>query len=135
MLMAWKDVEVGSEKMDQIRHELHTLLRGLRALPINLPGFTYYKSRKAKLVLVSLMLKSIAKRREANIELNDFRNNLMKMTAIEVPDYDICCIMVVFMFASTDTTSALISWVVKYLHDFPEVRQRVQVSIRFRIKP
>lgn len=67
------------------------------------------------------MLKLIVKRREVNIELNDFRNNLMKMMVIEVFDYDICCIMVVFMFVFIDIIFVLIFWVVKYFYDFLEV--------------
>ena len=71
----------------------------------------------------------ITRRREAGTKKNDLINGLMSIKEVEVPDYDICCIIVGMMFAASVTTASLLPWVLKYLHDFPEVRRRVQVNI------
>jgi cytochrome P450 len=55
-------------------------------------------------------------------------NAFMNIKEVEVPDYDIRCIILGMMFAASATTASLLPWVLKYLHDFPEVRQRVQVN-------
>lgn len=80
-------------------------------------------------VLVSRIQSAISNRREAGSEVNDVLNALMSTREAEVPDYDICCIMLSLLFTASVTTAALLPWVLKYLHDFPEVRQRVQVNL------
>jgi len=55
----------------------------------------------------------------------------MSITEVEVPDYDICCIVVSLMFSGHSTNADLIPWAVKYLDNFPEVHQRVQVKSCF----
>lgn len=79
-------------------------------------------------VFKSRIQKAISKRRESGSEVNDLLNAFMSIKEFEVPDYDICCMMTGMLFAASATTAAFIPWVLKYLHDFPEVRQRVQVK-------
>lgn len=79
-------------------------------------------------MIISRIQEAILKRREAGSEVNDLMNALMSITEVEVSDYDICCVMLTAMFAASATTAALLPFVLKYLHDFPEVRQCVQVN-------
>jgi len=88
---------------------------------------------QARQVLVSRIQSEISRRRKAGIQQDDVLNALMSIREVEVPDYDICSIMVGIMFAVSDTTAALILWVLKYLDNFPEVHQRVQVKSCFTI--
>jgi len=93
---------------------------------------------QAKQVLVSRIQSEISRRRKASIQQDDILSALMSIGEDDFPDYDICCVMVIVMFAAFVTTAALIPWVLKYLDNFPEVRQRVQVkscfSDRFMMK-
>ena len=76
------------------------------------------------------MLEAISKRRESGNEVNDYLNSLLKISKdVTISDYDIFCVMMSLMFAGHATSAALCTWLVKYLHDCPEVRQRVQVSL------
>jgi len=77
------------------------------------------------------MQSEISRRRKTGIQQDDVLNALMSIEEVEVPDYDICCIMLGMMFAVSSATAALISWVLKYLDNFPEVLQRVQVKSCF----
>jgi len=86
---------------------------------------------QARQALISRIQSEISRRRKAGIQQDDVLNALMSITEVEVPDYDICCIMVGMMVAASATTAALIPWVLKYLDNFPEVHQRVQVKSCF----
>jgi len=82
-------------------------------------------------VLVSRIQREISRRRKAAIQQDDVLNALMSIREVEVPDYDICSITLSMMFGAAETAAALIPWVLKYLDNFPEVRQRVQVNSYF----
>lgn len=48
MHFMWKDFEADSEEMGEILKELTTVMAGFAALPINFPGFAYYKAWKVR---------------------------------------------------------------------------------------
>ncbi|KAG0586275.1 hypothetical protein KC19_2G078100 [Ceratodon purpureus] len=126
MLAAWRNEEMDSMDMEEIRNNLIILREAVTAIPINFPGFYYHKALKAKRALESRIQKELFKRRKFGHETNDFLNVFMSVKEFEVSDRDIICMMSAMVFASASSTSGLIPWVIKYLHDFPEVLQHVQ---------
>jgi len=83
---------------------------------------------QARQGLLSSIQREISRRRKAGIQQDDVLNALMSIREVEVPDYDICSNMVMMIVGATATTAVLIPWILKYLDDFPEVLQRVQVK-------
>ena len=84
---------------------------------------------QTKQALVARIQREISRRRKDGVQHDDLLNELMN--EVEYSDYDVCCFVVVLLFAGSSTTSALIPWILKKLDDFPEVRQRVQVKTFF----
>ena len=46
MRVLWSDIEPDSAEMVNIRETMGMITQGILSLPINLPGFTYYKALK-----------------------------------------------------------------------------------------
>jgi len=86
---------------------------------------------QAKQAIVSRIQSEISRRRKAGIQQDDMLSAFMSFGEDEFPDYELCGIMVGIMFAAVGTTSSLMPFVLKYLVDFPEAYQRVQVKSCF----
>ncbi|KAG0615749.1 hypothetical protein M758_5G063700 [Ceratodon purpureus] len=122
----WRDVDPDSEDMELYRNGMALLFDATRALRINLPGFYFHKAMKTRAMIVSRIQEAISYRRATGVEVDDIFNALLSIKEVEYTDYDICCIMISLMFAGSVTTASSLPFVLKYLHDFPDVRQRVQ---------
>ena len=79
-------------------------------------------------MIVSRIKEAVSRRRAGRVEVNDLMNTLVNIKEVEIPDDDICGIILGLMFAASVTTASLLPFVLKYLHDFPDVHQRVQAS-------
>ncbi|KAG0605615.1 hypothetical protein M758_9G073500 [Ceratodon purpureus] len=126
MLASWRDEGMDSMEMEEIRNALIILREAMTAIPINFPGFYYHKALKAKRALESRIQKEFFKRKKSGCKINDLLNGFMSIKEFEVPDQDIISTAAAMIFASVATSATLIPWVMKYLHDFPEVHQCVQ---------
>ena len=69
-------------------------------------------------------------RRKDGVIVGDALGAHMAIDQFQVSDYEICCVMIAFMFAGYITTATLLPWVMKYLNENPEVLQRVQVDFK-----
>lgn len=65
-------------------------------------------------------------RRKQGIIYGDFLGGMMEIQNIS--DEDICSAMVGVIYASYANTTVLIQWIIKYLHDYPTVRDAIQVA-------
>jgi cytochrome P450 len=71
----------------------------------------------------------MAKRREKGIQYNDFLGHVMEDDASvgQLSDCDKCAAACGPLIAATSSTSLSLTMVLKYLHDYPQVRESIKV--------
>lgn len=83
---------------------------------------------QAREYLVEKLMTTMKNRRRDGVIVRDALGAHMAIDQFKVSDYEICCVMIAFMFAGYITTATLLPWVMKYLNENPEVLQHVQVD-------
>lgn len=80
---------------------------------------------QAKESLIVRVRESLANRRKEGIRYNDLLGGMMEIK--EATDDDICGALVAVVFGGYVSIAILIPWTIKYLHDYPIVRDAIQV--------
>ncbi|CAM6126888.1 unnamed protein product [Calypogeia fissa] len=113
-----------------------TMIDCIKGLPINLPGTTHSKGRKAR-AAVRAYLKSIVDQRKKQVdtECDILRTILEAREKAEGSDelkyYDEDSIideMVGAWFAAFKTTATTLTWILKFLVDYPDVLKKIQAE-------
>ncbi|EFH57287.1 CYP707A2 [Arabidopsis lyrata subsp. lyrata] len=116
------------------------LERGYNSMPLDLPGTLFHKSMKARRELSEELRKVIEKRRENGREGGGLLGVLLGAKDQKrngLSDSQISDNIIGVIFAATDTTASVLTWLLKYLHDHPNLLQEVsreQVGIRQKIR-
>ncbi|XP_051113547.1 abscisic acid 8'-hydroxylase 2 [Andrographis paniculata] len=127
----------------------HALEKGYNSMPIDFPGTPFYKAMKARKSLNETLRKLIEKRRQKGdagegllgVMLtaqnnNNINNNNKNNKKAELSDSQIADNIIGVIFAAHDTTATVLTWVLKYLHDNPNVLEAVsreQEAIRQKL--
>ncbi|PIN25302.1 Cytochrome P450 CYP4/CYP19/CYP26 subfamily [Handroanthus impetiginosus] len=115
------------------------LEKGYNSMPLDFPGTPFYKAMKARKLLNEKLRKLIKKRRgsdEAGGGLLGVFLKAQKQKPI-LSDSQIADNIIGVIFAAHDTTASVLTWVLKYLHDNPNVLEAVtreQEEIRRKIQ-
>ncbi|KAG7642447.1 Cytochrome P450 [Arabidopsis suecica] len=126
--------------IDVIKLLYQRLERGYNSMPLDLPGTLFHKSMKARIELSEELRKVIEKRRENGREEGGLLGVLLGAKDQKrngLSDSQIADNIIGVIFAATDTTASVLTWLLKYLHDHPNLLQEVsreQFSIRQKIK-
>ncbi|CAL9234772.1 unnamed protein product [Arabidopsis halleri] len=126
--------------IEAIKHLYQRLERGYNSMPLDLPGTLFHKSMKARRELSEELRKVIEKRRENGREEGGLLGVLLGAKDKKrngLSDSQISDNIIGVIFAATDTTASVLTWLLKYLHDHPNLLQEVsreQVGIRQKIR-
>ncbi|KAL0740875.1 hypothetical protein Bca4012_082388 [Brassica carinata] len=139
IMSAFGDKEEPTD-IEAIKLLYQRLEMGYNSMPLDLPGTLFHKSMKARRELSEELRRLIKKRRESRgggggllgvlLGAKDQKRNGLS-------DSQIADNIIGVIFAATDTTASVLTWLLKYLHDHPNVLQEVsreQVCIREKIR-
>ncbi|CAN6833527.1 unnamed protein product [Brassica oleracea] len=138
IMSAFGDKEEPTE-IEAIKLLYQRLEMGYNSMPLNLPGTLFRKSMKARRELSDELRRLIEKRRESGREGGGLLGVLLGAKDQKrngLSDSQIADNIIGVIFAATDTTASVLTWLLKYLHDHPNVLQEVsreQVCIREKI--
>uniref|UniRef100_M4FI33 (+)-abscisic acid 8'-hydroxylase n=1 Tax=Brassica campestris TaxID=3711 RepID=M4FI33_BRACM len=138
IMSAFGDKEEPTE-IEAIKLLYQRLEMGYNSMPLNLPGTLFHKSMKARRELSDELRRLIEKRRESRSVGGGLLGVLLGAKDQKrngLSDSQIADNIIGVIFAATDTTASVLTWLLKYLHDHPNVLQEVsreQVCIREKI--
>ncbi|CAF2283977.1 hypothetical protein BRARA_D01743 [Brassica rapa] len=139
IMSAFGDKEEPTE-IEAIKLLYQRLEMGYNSMPLNLPGTLFHKSMKARRELSDELRRLIEKRRESRSVGGGLLGVLLGAKDQKrngLSDSQIADNIIGVIFAATDTTASVLTWLLKYLHDHPSVLQEVsreQVCIREKIR-
>ncbi|CAA7017593.1 unnamed protein product [Microthlaspi erraticum] len=139
IMSAFGDKEEPTE-IEAIKLLYQRLEKGYNSMPLNLLGTLFHKSMKARRELSEELKRMIEKRRESKREGGGLLGILLGAKDQKrngLSDSQIADNIIGVIFAATDTTASVLTWLLKYLHDNPILLQEVsreQTGIRHKIK-
>uniref|UniRef100_A0A1J3G2V9 (+)-abscisic acid 8'-hydroxylase n=1 Tax=Noccaea caerulescens TaxID=107243 RepID=A0A1J3G2V9_NOCCA len=138
IMSAFGDKEEPTE-IEAIKLLYQRLEKGYNSMPLDLPGTLFHKSMKARRELSEELKRVIEKRRKSKREggLLGVLLGAKDQKRNGLSDSQIADNIIGVIFAATDTTASVLTWLLKYLHDNPVLLQEVsreQVGIRQKIK-
>ncbi|KAA3469319.1 abscisic acid 8'-hydroxylase 1-like [Gossypium australe] len=113
---------------EDLKRCYYILEKGYNSMPINIPGTLFNKSMKARKELAQILAKIISTRRETKQEYNDLLGSFMGDKE-GLTDEQIADNIIGVIFAARDTTASVLTWIIKYLGENPNVLQAVTVSL------
>ncbi|KAL0771285.1 hypothetical protein Bca101_036436 [Brassica carinata] len=129
IMSAFGDKEEPSE-IEAIKLLYQRLEKGYNSMPLDLPGTLFHKSMKARRELSEEVRRLIEKRRENKREEGGLLGVLLGAKDQKrngLSDSQIADNIIGVIFAATDTTASVLTWLLKYLHDHPNLLQEVSV--------
>ncbi|XP_074270481.1 abscisic acid 8'-hydroxylase CYP707A2 [Silene latifolia] len=102
----------------------YILEKGYNSMPINVPGTLFNKSMKARKELGRILAEIISSRREMKKDHQDLLASFMGDKE-SLTDEQIADNVIGVIFAARDTTASVLTWILKYLADNPDVLQSV----------
>ncbi|KAI3445983.1 hypothetical protein Pfo_002648 [Paulownia fortunei] len=105
--------------------------KGYNSFPTNLPGTAYHKALMARERLSQILQEIICERKEKKLLENDLLGNLLNfkndkgqtLTEDQIADN-----IIGILFAAQDTTASALTWILKYLHDYPKLLEAVKAE-------
>ncbi|KAE9614536.1 hypothetical protein Lal_00012151 [Lupinus albus] len=122
-----KDEMMYSEDLKQCYYKVE---KGYNSMPINLPGTLFHKAMKARKKLSKILSQIMSNRRmrmkmkQDSYYYNDLLGCLMSEKA-RLNDEQIEDNIIGVIFAAHDTTATVLTWIVKYLGEYPSVLKAV----------
>ncbi|GLJ55943.1 hypothetical protein SUGI_1201000 [Cryptomeria japonica] len=114
---------------DDLKRSYYVVETGYNSMPFNFPGTLYNKAMKARRRLNEVLSKVIAERRASKISCNDLLGTLMDSTddngSEPLKDNQIADNIIGVIFAAQDTTASVLTWIIKYLRDYPRLLEAV----------
>ncbi|PON68805.1 Cytochrome P450 [Trema orientale] len=133
-------------EMEGIKHLYQCLEKGYNSMPLDLPGTPFHKAMKARRLLNERLKRLIEKRRQSGeqssgllgvlLEAKANDNKLNKDQEPMISDSQIADNIIGVIFAAHDTTASVLTWILKYLHDNPQLLEAVtreQEGIRSKL--
>ncbi|XP_031485920.1 abscisic acid 8'-hydroxylase 2 [Nymphaea colorata] len=117
------------EEAERVRSLYKRLESGYNSMPLDFPGTSFHKAIKARKELSEILSKKIDKRRrdrkeEKRQEKEGILGTLLGLEGeklAELADNQILDNIIGLLFAAQDTTASVLTWILKYLHDYPAV--------------
>ncbi|CAJ1929061.1 unnamed protein product [Sphenostylis stenocarpa] len=109
------------------------LNRGMKSLPINLPGFAFYKALKARKKLTKLLQGLVDRKRRNNNAKTKTKKDMMDLLmevkdeeGRQLEDEDIIDLLLVFLLAGHESSAHGILWTIIYLTQHSHLFQRAK---------
>ncbi|XP_011089493.1 abscisic acid 8'-hydroxylase 2 isoform X1 [Sesamum indicum] len=112
-----------------IRCLYQNLEKGYNSMPLDFPATPFHKAMKARKALDETLRRLIEKRRgsgEAGKGLLGILLAAQKQKLNQLSDSQVADNIIGVIFAAHDTTASVLTWLLKYLHDNPNVLEAVQ---------
>ncbi|EOA16592.1 hypothetical protein CARUB_v10004758mg [Capsella rubella] len=117
---------------EDLKRCYYILEKGYNSMPVNLPGTLFNKSMKARKELSQILARILSERRQNGSSDNDLLGSFMEDKE-ELTDEQIADNIIGVIFAARDTTASVMTWILKYLAENPNVLEAVtkeQMAIR-----
>ncbi|KAL3497728.1 hypothetical protein ACH5RR_040460 [Cinchona calisaya] len=128
--------EVTDEKeLNRLAHDYTLLSHGLKATPINLPGFAYHRALKARKRLLKTFSASVSKRRmmpkstedsKARKDLLTLMMDIQDDEGTRLSDDEIVDLIIIFLIAGHESSGHAVTWTIIFLQEHPEVLQKAK---------
>ncbi|KAJ4745250.1 Abscisic acid 8'-hydroxylase 2 [Rhynchospora pubera] len=117
--------------MKELKKNYLILDKGYNSFAINFPGTPYQRSVQARKRLNCILHEIIELRRQKGESMSDLLGclmdsmdeNLCKLTDNQIADN-----VIGILFAAQDTTASALTWILKYLHDYPNLQALVKAE-------
>lgn len=119
---------------EDLKRCYYILEKGYNSMPINLPGTLFHKSMKARKELAQILAKILSTRRQMKHDQKDLLGSFMGDKE-GLTDDQIADNIIGVIFAARDTTASVLTWIVKYLGENPNVLDAVTVRIQLPTPP
>ncbi|XVF51940.1 hypothetical protein PTKIN_Ptkin04bG0224400 [Pterospermum kingtungense] len=116
------------------------LFKGLTALDINFPGFTFHRSLKARKVLVNYLQAKVNERRAGRTDETNAKDMIDTLLEAEdengekLEDEDDVDLVLGLLLGGHETTATAAMWLTIYLHNHPETLQKAKEEQKEIIK-
>ncbi|KAI3819161.1 hypothetical protein L1987_12986 [Smallanthus sonchifolius] len=123
-------LEPSGEEQEKFREYFKIISSSFASLPLNLPGTAFYRGMKARDRMFQMLDTIIARRRNGSDLQQDFLGSLIgkegtedyeKLTDAQMKDN-----ILTLLIAGHDTTTAALTWLVKFLGENPTVLDRLR---------
>ncbi|XVE90836.1 hypothetical protein DITRI_Ditri20bG0108100 [Diplodiscus trichospermus] len=124
------------EVMEALEREYTTLNYGVRAMAINIPGFSYYYALKARKNLVDVFKSAVVERRNQKKTNNIKKKKDMLDALIDVKDEkggtlddeEIIDIMLMYLNAGHESSGHTTMWATVFLQQHPEILEKAKAE-------
>uniref|UniRef100_A0ACD6A3Q3 Uncharacterized protein n=1 Tax=Avena sativa TaxID=4498 RepID=A0ACD6A3Q3_AVESA len=121
--------------MAELERSYTQLNYGMRAMAINVPGFTYHKALKARRRLVALLQRVLDERRRAKGSSRKARVDMMdRLIAAEgeggrrLDDDEIIDILVMYLNAGHESSAHITMWATVFLQENPDILAKAKAE-------
>ncbi|KAI8017778.1 Abscisic acid 8'-hydroxylase 4 [Camellia lanceoleosa] len=115
---------------DKLKDNFFTLDRGYNCFPINLPGTAYRRALLARRRLGKILREIVSEKREKRLTEKNLLSSLLNYHDHQdgqiLTDDQIADNIIGVLFAAQDTTASALTWVIKYIHDYPLLRDAIR---------
>ncbi|KAF7140974.1 hypothetical protein RHSIM_Rhsim06G0050000 [Rhododendron simsii] len=116
---------------EELRKNYAIVERGYNSFPTKIPGTPYKKALQARKRLSEILSKIIRERKEKRSTGKELLGCLLNskddkgeiLTEEQIADN-----LIGVLFAAQDTTASVITWILKYLHDYPKLLEAVKAE-------
>uniref|UniRef100_A0A0D6R8Z9 (+)-abscisic acid 8'-hydroxylase n=1 Tax=Araucaria cunninghamii TaxID=56994 RepID=A0A0D6R8Z9_ARACU len=114
---------------EDLKRSYYVVETGYNSMLLNLPGTLFNKAMKARKHLGRILSKVISERRARKTVCKDLLGTLMEskdeISFEPLTDNQIADNIIGVIFAAQDTTASVLTWIVKYLRDYPLLLEAV----------
>ncbi|XP_052205757.1 abscisic acid 8'-hydroxylase CYP707A1-like [Diospyros lotus] len=121
--------QLDSVLTEKLREIYFTIDGGYNSFPINFPGTPFRRAFLARRRLGKILGEIISETREKRLAQKNLLSSLLNYCDEEeqvLSDDQITDNVVGVLFASQGTTASALAWVIKYIHDYPLLREAVE---------
>ncbi|CAA3017366.1 abscisic acid 8 -hydroxylase 4-like [Olea europaea subsp. europaea] len=119
-----------SHYKEELKKNYSILDRGYNSFPTKLPGTPYQKAMKARKRLGEI-LNNIMRERKEKRSTKDMLSCLLVSkdeNGVTLNEDQIADNIIGVLFAAQDTTASAMTWILKYLHDYPKILEAVKAE-------
>ncbi|KAL2906232.1 Abscisic acid 8'-hydroxylase 4 [Bienertia sinuspersici] len=120
--------ELDSYYNKELKDNYVTLDKGYNSFPTMIPGTSYFKSVMARKKLGKIIKEIMEEKREKRIATRDLLGYLVNFNedGKTLSDDQIIDNVIGVLFAAQDTTASILTWVLKYITDYPKLFEEIQ---------
>ncbi|KAK3029449.1 hypothetical protein RJ639_037734 [Escallonia herrerae] len=116
---------------EELKENYRIVDRGYNSFAANIPGTLYNKAHLARKRLSKTLSEIICERKEKRLLEKDLLGCLLNSKNDEgeiLSDDQIADNIIGVLFAAQDTTASIMTWIIKYLYDYPKLLEAVKTE-------